>query len=329
MSMLCITYLGMTQILVALERDIEFTELPKEAEVEKAAVEQKRRSGPDSTKGTAVTPLHLVDSTWPTEGRVEFQDFSASYRPTVLEDSLKHVTFTVRSREKVGIVGRTGAGKSSLVLALLRVLKSTNGKILIDDVDIASVPLPKLRTAITVIPQDPNLVRGTLRANLDPTKRHTDEELWEVLRQAKLAEFVSKQPLQLLLETGDGGSNLSAGQRQLVCLARALLRRSKILVLDEATSHMDGDTDSLIQATLRDSFANFTLLTVAHRLHTVLDYDRILVMNEGSVTQYGTLDELLEDSTSMFYEMAAKAGIASHRGGGKAMLASTEPCTHL
>ncbi|KAL1416978.1 hypothetical protein MTO96_027276 [Rhipicephalus appendiculatus] len=328
MTMLCVTYLGMTQIMVALERDIEFTELPKEVEVEKMAVEPKRRSEPDSRNGAPVTPLHLVDSTWPTEGRVEFQDFSASYRPMVLEDSLKHVTFTVRSREKALWVAPVLA-KSSLVLALLRVLKSTNGRILIDDVDVASVPLPRLRTAITVIPQDPNLVRGTLRANLDPTKKHTDEELWEVLRQAHLADFVSKQPLKLLLETGDGGSNLSAGQRQLVCLARALLRRPKILVLDEATSHMDGDTDSLIQATLRDSFANFTLLTVAHRLHTVLDYDRILVMSEGSVVEYGTLDELLQDSTSMFYDMAAKAGITSHSAREKAMLSSAEPCTHL
>ncbi|XP_049276143.1 ATP-binding cassette sub-family C member 2 [Rhipicephalus sanguineus] len=329
MTMLCVTYLGMTQIMVALERDIEFTELPKEVEVEKMAVEPTRHNEPDSRNGAAVTPFHRVDSTWPTEGRVEFQDLSASYRPMVLEDSLKHVTFTVRPKEKVGIVGRTGAGKSSLVLALLRVLKSTNGRILIDDVDIASVPLPRLRTAITVIPQDPNLVRGTLRANLDPTQKHTDEELWEVLRQAHLSDFVSKQPLKLLLETGDGGSNLSAGQRQLVCLARALLRRPKILVLDEATSHMDGDTDSLIQATLRDSFANFTLLTVAHRLHTVLDYDRILVMSEGSVVEYGTLDELLKDSTSMFYDMAAKAGITSNSIREKDVFSSTEPCTHL
>ncbi|XP_070397467.1 ATP-binding cassette sub-family C member 2-like [Dermacentor albipictus] len=309
MTMLCITYLGMTQIMVALERDIEFTELPKEAEVEKVVVEPAKRGKPGSNGGSSVTPVGKVDLTWPTQGRIEFQDFSASYRPMVLEDSLKHVTFTVCSRQKVGIVGRTGAGKSSLVLALLRVLKSTNGRILIDGVDIASVPLPRLRTAITVIPQDPNLVRGTLRANLDPTQKHSDEELWQVLRQANLAEFVSRQPLKLLLETGDGGGNLSAGQRQLVCLARALLRRPMVLVLDEATSHMDGDTDRLIQATLRDSFANFTLLTVAHRLHTVLDYDRILVMSEGTVVEYGRLDELLSDRKSVFYDMATKAGI--------------------
>ncbi|KAH6923288.1 hypothetical protein HPB50_026412 [Hyalomma asiaticum] len=250
-----------------------------------------------NTKGKdSVAELHRVDKAWPSEGRIDFQDFSASYRPHALNDSLKRVTFTVNAREKVGIVGRTGAGKSSLVLALLRVLKSTGGRILIDNVDIATVPLSRLRTAITVIPQmflicnqthrflphssqkvhrlDPSLVRGTLRANLDPMHRHSDEELWQVLRQAHLSDFVSSQPLKLMLETGDGGGKLSAGQRQLVCLARALLRNSRILVLDEATSQMDGDTDSLIQATLRDSFANFTLLTVAHRLHTVLDYDK-------------------------------------------------------
>ncbi|XP_070397469.1 ATP-binding cassette sub-family C member 2-like isoform X2 [Dermacentor albipictus] len=259
MAMLCVTFLGMTQIMVSLERDIEYTELPKE----------------------------------------------------------------------VGVVGRTGAGKSSLVLALLRVLKSTGGRIVIDNVDIASVPLSRLRTAVTVIPQDPSLVRGTLRGNLDPTQQHSDDELWKVLRQAHLADFVSSQPLKLLLETGDGGGNLSAGQRQLVCLARALLRKPKILVLDEATSHMDGDTDRMIQATLRGSFAKFTLLTVAHRLHTVLDYDRVLVMSEGSVAEYGTVQQLLSDSNSLFYDMARQAGVVFGDLQQNNLLHSSETHTHL
>ncbi|XP_077545387.1 ATP-binding cassette sub-family C member 2-like isoform X2 [Haemaphysalis longicornis] len=326
MVMVCVTFLGVVQLMVALERDIEFTQLPKEEEVEIVAATKTASFRPSFGNGLAPT-LHRLDREWPTEGRVEFQNFSASYRPTVLEDSLKNVSFTVYSREKVGIVGRTGAGKSSLVLALLRVLKSTGGHIFIDGVDIASVPLPVLRTAITVIPQDPSLVRGTLRANLDPTNVHTEEELWKVLDQTHLSEFVARQPMKLLLETGDGGSNLSVGQRQLVCLARALLRRPRILVLDEATSQMDGDTDRLIQATLRESFANFTLLTVAHRLHTVLDYDRILVMSDGTVVEYGPIPQLLNDRSSTFYDMALKAGIVS--GATRAGRHSSESSTHL
>ncbi|CAN8006411.1 unnamed protein product, partial [Ixodes pacificus] len=161
--------------------------------------------------------------------------------------------------------------------------------------------------------KDPSLVRGSLRDNLDPTGSHKDEELWQALREAHLAEFVASQPNGLFVEVGDGGSNLSVGQRQLVCLARALIRKPKVLLLDEATSQMDGDTDRLIQTTLRESFAGCTLLTIAHRINTILDYDKILVMGAGRVLEYGPVYQLLADKNSHFNEMATKAGMLTER----------------
>lgn len=313
-SNLCMVLYMVLQLLVSLERDVEYSELPMETDLDV----QKDPKSLDRNRGGELQRVLTADEHWPREGRLEFRNYSASYRPGRLPDVLQKLAFVVEPKERVGVVGRTGAGKSSLVLALLRVLRSSKGCICIDGVDISDVSLKKLRNAVTVIPQDPTLVRGSLRDNLDPTRRHTDEELWQALEQAHLGDFVSKHSEKLLLETGAGGSNLSVGQRQLVCLARALLRCPKILVLDEATSQMDGDTDRLIQATLRKSFANCTLLAIAHRLHTVLDYDKILVMNEGKVLEYGPVDLLLSDPSSAFSGMARSAGMLDlpRRGSG-------------
>ncbi|XP_075730567.1 ATP-binding cassette sub-family C member 2-like [Rhipicephalus microplus] len=274
---------------------------------EKVDVEKRAADQGDSGDSLLVAPAALDDS-WPSKGLVEFEKYSASYRPGTLPDVLKGVTFVVEPHEKVGVVGRTGAGKSSLVLALLSVLRASRGRILIDSVDVSTVPLRKLRSAITVIPQDPSLVRGSLWDNLDPTRSHSDAQLWTAPRQAHLSDVVAGRQEGLLLETGDGGSNFSVGQRPLVCLARALLRGPKILVLDEATSQMDGDTDHLIQATLRDAFAECAVIAIAHRIHTVFDYDKILVMSEGTVLEYGPVKTLLSDTTSAFYAMARNAG---------------------
>ncbi|KAM7294644.1 ATP-binding cassette sub-family C member 3 [Ixodes scapularis] len=303
---LCMVVFNLFQLIVCFERCIEYTKLPKEEQVEKPKKDGDTKRVNDGSR--AAVALSANES-WPTEGRVEFKDYSTSYRPGVLPDVLKGVTFYVDAYEKVGVVGRTGAGKSSLVLALLRVLKATEGCIKIDGVDISQVPLRRLRSAVTVIPQDPILVRGSLRDNLDPTRSHTDEELWRALNQAHLGDLVTRHPEQLLLQTGDGGSNLSVGQRQLVCLARALIRMPRVLILDEATSQMDGDTDRLIQATLRESFVRCTVLAIAHRIHTVLDYDKILVMSDGSVLEYGSVTQLLSNPATMFRSMAQSAGV--------------------
>lgn len=294
---LCVTLFVILQTVVGVERCLEYTELVPEKDVGDTWTEQKRVEVMNTLSG------------WPTRGKVEFQNYSASYRPGDLPNVLNDLSFFVKPMEKIGVVGRTGAGKSSLVLALLRILQASQGQILIDDVNIAGVPLQKLRRSITVIPQDPSLVRGTLRMNLDPSNSLSDEKIWLALEKAHLAKMVSDHPDKLLLITADGGSNLSVGQRQLVCLARALLRDTRILLLDEATSQMDGDTDQLIQATLRDSFSQCTLITIAHRLHTVLDYDRILVLDDGRVREFDSPERLLTDTSSTFFAMAVDAGI--------------------
>ncbi|XP_037529794.1 uncharacterized protein LOC119407038 [Rhipicephalus sanguineus] len=299
---LCLTMFSTLQVIVSFERCLEYTELPAESELDSTPGEEKREPG----------SLPLREN-WPSEGAVEFRNYSASYRPGIAPDVLNGVSFIVQPMQKVGVVGRTGAGKSSLVLALLRFLRASQGFILVDGVNIAEVPLKRLRRALTVIPQDPSLVRGTLRTNLDPTGSHSDHQLWQALHDVHLDYLVKGHAAGLDMETADGGTNLSVGQRQLVCLARALLRGSKVLLLDEATSQMDGDTDRLIQATLREAFVNSTLIAIAHRIHTVLDYDRILVMDEGRVKEFGTPTSLLSDPSSCFYRMALDAGVAPHR----------------
>ncbi|XP_042144496.1 ATP-binding cassette sub-family C member 3-like [Ixodes scapularis] len=282
------------QLLVCFERGLQYTELPEEDGAKQES----------NDKNFKMENEKHIDNNWPTNGRVEFENYCASYRPGVLSNVLKGITLLIEPCQKVGVVGRTGAGKSSLVLALLRILKTTSGNIRIDGIDIGTVPLCKLRSSLTVIPQDPNLVRGTLRSNLDPTGIHNDKDLWKALEQAHLAEFVSAHPDKLLLETGDGGASLSVGQRQLVSLARALLRRSKVLILDEATAQMDSNTDTLVQATLRSSFADCTVITVAHRIHTILDYDMVIVMADGVVQEFGPVTQLLSNPNSAFRRMA-------------------------
>ena len=210
------------------------------------------------------------------------------------KDVLRHLTFSTEAREKVGIVGRTGAGKSSLVAALFR-LAEPRGSITIDGVEATKLGLKDLRAKISIIPQDPLVFTGSLRRNLDPFSEHDDESLWRVLQEVHLAESIRDLKDGLATEMSEGGSNLSVGQRQLLCLARAVLKRNRILVMDEATANVDPRTDALIQEQIRDKFQECTVLTIAHRLHTIMDSDRILVMADGQVAEFGRPYELLCD----------------------------------
>ncbi|XP_038183156.1 ATP-binding cassette sub-family C member 2 [Arvicola amphibius] len=244
---------------------------------------------------------------WPSKGEIQFNNYQVRYRPE-LDLVLKGISCHIKSTEKVGVVGRTGAGKSSLTNCLFRILESAGGQIIIDGVDIASLGLHDLRGKLTIIPQDPILFSGSLRMNLDPFDKYSDEEIWKALELAHLKSYVDGLHLGLYHEVTEGGDNLSIGQRQLLCLGRALLRKSKILVLDEATAAVDLETDNLIQTTIRNEFSHCTVVTIAHRLHTIMDSDKIMVLDSGKIVEYGSPEELLS-KMGPFYFMAKEAGI--------------------
>ncbi|KAK6967355.1 ATP-binding cassette sub-family C member 9 [Biomphalaria glabrata] len=268
----------------AVERVLEYTDM----EVEKLVTAEAAISVPES---------------WPSVGRVEFIDVTLSY--ALDQDPVLHkASFVIEGGQKIGICGRTGSGKSSTILALFRMLEIIEGTILIDSLDIKRVDLATLRARLAIIPQDPVLFTGTIRFNLDPNNVKSDEKLWSVLETVQMKEAVTALPEQLDAQVTEGGDNLSVGQRQLICMARAFLRDAKIIIMDEATASIDQETDSKIQSILHSaSQQHKTIITIAHRISTIMNYDKVLVLEYGEVKEFGPPTELASNELSVFHSL--------------------------
>ncbi|KAG3024791.1 hypothetical protein JG687_00001922 [Phytophthora cactorum] len=269
--------------MTSVERILHFREIPQEED------------SPDAL------PVNVT--LWPSRGAIKIDNLQLKYRPE-LPLVLRGVNMSVVGGENVGICGRTGAGKSSLMIALFRICEFEKGTISIDGVDIQKVKLHDLRRSLAIIPQDPVLFSGSLRDNLDPFGEYSDAEIWTVLKQVHLAQVVSAWGSGLRFILSEKGDNLSVGQRQLLCIGRALLKNSKIVVLDEATANVDTATDALIQATIRQTFADKTVLIIAHRINTIMHCNKIAVMDAGRVVEFGPPAELLAQPESIFTSLA-------------------------
>ena len=254
------------------------------------------------------------EGTWPSSGEIEFKNASMRYRdgPLVLKD----LSLKVKGGERIGVAGRTGSGKSSLMVSLFRVseIEDDGGQVLIDGVDVGKIGVSTLRSNISIIPQDPILFSNTVRYNLDPFKKATDDEIWNVLEKVQMNDVVAALPDGIEEQVSEGGENFSQGQRQLLCIARSLLRNPKILVMDEATSSIDNSTDAAIQTMIRENFAGATVLTIAHRLNTIMDSDRVLILDNGRVAEYDSPQSLLQKEGGIFRGMVEKSRTAKEKG---------------
>ncbi|XP_031479656.1 ABC transporter C family member 3-like isoform X1 [Nymphaea colorata] len=268
--------------MISVERILQYTRLPSEPPL---TIETNRPS-----------------KKWPSHGEIDISELQVRYAPH-LPLVLKGFTCTFHGGAKTGIVGRTGSGKSTLVQALFRIIDPSYGRIVIDGIDISTIGLHDLRSRLSIIPQEPTMFQGTVRTNLDPLEEYADEQIWEALDKCQLGDVVRQKDGKLDAAVTENGENWSVGQRQLVCLGRVLLKKSRILVLDEATASVDTATDGLIQQTLRQHFSDCSILTIAHRMASVLDSDMVLVMENGLVAEYDSPRKLLQDTSSAFAKL--------------------------
>lgn len=271
-----------------------------ELETQMNSVERVLEYSAIETEAPPVVESNRPPSDWPLRGAIDAFGLVVCYRAD-LGPVLRNLSFSILGGEKVGICGRTGCGKTTLMMTIYRIMELESGKLLIDGLDVSKIGLYDLRKGLSLVPQDPVVFSGSVRLNLDPFgEASTDDELWQALRQAGISGAIEGLPGQLDADVSEGGSNFSTGQRQLLCMARALLRKSHILFLDEATSNVDSVTDAIIQKTIREAFRNCTVLTIAHRLHTIIDSDRVMLLEKGELAEFDTPAVLLEDNYSKF-----------------------------
>ncbi|KAG0026069.1 hypothetical protein BGZ82_009678 [Podila clonocystis] len=288
---------GMTTVMMTAYCQLEISII---------SVERIREYSQLTSEARDVIPDSKTDESWPQQGKIEFQNYSARYREGH-HLVLKNIDLTIHAGERIGIVGRTGAGKSSVAMALFRIIEALEGKIVIDGIDISTLGLNQLRSSLAIIPQEPLLFGGTFRLNLDPYDEWQDADIWAALESASLKGYVSSLPEGLNTMIENGGDSLSLGQRQLMSLARAMHNKHiQILCLDEATAAIDVETDNTIQIALRKSFQNCTVLTIAHRINTIMDSDRILVLDHGYVAEFDSPQALLSKPDSIFSSLVKK-----------------------
>ncbi|XVF03649.1 hypothetical protein REPUB_Repub05bG0011300 [Reevesia pubescens] len=282
---------SMENKIISVERILQYSNIPSEPAL--------------------VIETNRPDRSWPSHGEVDMLDLQVRYAPH-MPLVLRGLTCTFLGGLKTGIVGRTGSGKSTLIQTLFRIVEPTAGRIIIDGFNISSIGLHDLRSRLSIIPQDPTMFEGTIRSNLDPLEEYTDEQIWEALDKCQLGDGVRKKEGKLDSTVSENGDNWSMGQRQLVCLGRVLLKKSKILVLDEATASVDTATDNLIQITLREHFSDCTVLTIAHRITSVLDSDMVLLLSHGLIEEYDSPARLLENKSSSFAQLVAEYTVRSN-----------------
>ncbi|ONI13655.1 hypothetical protein PRUPE_4G235100 [Prunus persica] len=277
--------------IISVERLLQYTSIPSEPPL--------------------VIESNQPDLSWPLRGKVDIHDLQVRYAPH-MPLVLRGITCSFPGGMKTGIVGRTGSGKSTLIQTLFRIVDPASGQILIDGIDISSIGLHDLRSRLSIIPQDPTMFEGTVRSNLDPLEEYTDEQIWEALDKCQLGDEVRRKEGKLDATVSENGENWSMGQRQLVCLGRVLLKKSKVLVLDEATASVDTATDNLIQQTLRQHFTDCTVITIAHRITSVLDSDMVLLLSHGLIDEYDSPATLLENKSSSFAQLVAEYTMRSN-----------------